>query len=310
MTHTTVLVDPSLAATRPADPVFVDDPSTTPFHLMTRPVARARQHHPRAGHRRAEPVAVPGLAELADHRAALGVLAAQPVGLLERMIAGAIDAAPRSVSTRGSPRWPPSGWRRCAPPDPTVAISARTHGSMPRRSRRWCRATTIRSLSIPTARATCTPHGWSMPAPPPCCAARSSPASAEGAEAAVRRRPVGRPRRRRGRTARRACATAPASERCSANGSSGGWSTPVSAPAPDIARRHAAVDGSGRRRLDGLHAARALGSRRPDRPGRRPVRLNATIDAIGDLLLAESVHHQAAGNPARPSRRSPRWTAG
>ena len=59
------------------------------------------------------------------------------------------------------------------------------------------------------------------------------------------------------------------------------------------------MDGSGRRRLDGLHAAAHWASGGPTDLGDVPARLNATIDAIGDLLLAESVHHQAAGNPAR-----------
>jgi hypothetical protein len=59
------------------------------------------------------------------------------------------------------------------------------------------------------------------------------------------------------------------------------------------------MDGSGRSRLDGLHAAAHWASGGPTDLGDIPSRLNATIDAIGDLLLAESVHHQAAGNPAR-----------
>jgi hypothetical protein len=59
------------------------------------------------------------------------------------------------------------------------------------------------------------------------------------------------------------------------------------------------VDGSGRRRLDGLQAAAGWASGGPTGVGDVPARLNAMIDAIGDLLLAESVHHQAAGNPAR-----------
>jgi hypothetical protein len=68
---------------------------------------------------------------------------------------------------------------------------------------------------------------------------------------------------------------------------------------PDMRADMPLMDGSGRSRLDGLHAAAHWASGGPTDLGDVPSRLNATIDAIGDLLLAESVHHQAAGNSAR-----------
>ena len=69
------------------------------------------------------------------------------------------------------------------------------------------------------------------------------------------------------------------------------------------------MDGSGRLRLDGMHVAAHWTSGGPPDLGDVPARLNATIDAIGDLLLAEAVHHQAAGNPARAQPALRRWTA-
>ncbi len=68
---------------------------------------------------------------------------------------------------------------------------------------------------------------------------------------------------------------------------------------PAVRERFDLVDGSGRRRIDGLRAAEAWVADPPTDLGQIPARLAAAIDAIGDLLLAEAVHHQSAGNPTR-----------
>lgn len=59
------------------------------------------------------------------------------------------------------------------------------------------------------------------------------------------------------------------------------------------------VDGSGRKRIDGLRAVDAWGKMPRALMNPVQVRMVAVMDAIGDLLLAEAVHQQASGNPGR-----------
>jgi hypothetical protein len=68
---------------------------------------------------------------------------------------------------------------------------------------------------------------------------------------------------------------------------------------PDVRGQFALVDGSGRKRIDGLKAAQAWSAAPP--ADLLPVArlLAAVTDAIADLLLAEAVHQQASGNPGR-----------
>ena len=216
MTHTTVLVNPALSA----DPVFVEDPSATPFALMTRPVPALGNITLEQAIAAPSLVPFPDLAGLADHRAALGVLATQPVGLLERLTAGAIDAASHRldawVTALATERL--ATMRAARPEGCHLGAYAWVDAPPVPRS---CRPTATRWRTIPTARATSTPPAWSTPAPRPCCAAGSSPGCARA------------PRPRSPSTCRRTaspmrwpcstgCATGPAWGRCSVSVSSGG----------------------------------------------------------------------------------------
>ncbi len=68
---------------------------------------------------------------------------------------------------------------------------------------------------------------------------------------------------------------------------------------PDVRGEFPLVDGSGRKRIDGLKAAQAWSENPP--PDLVPVArlLAAVTDSVADLLLAEAVHQQASGNPGR-----------
>ena len=113
MTHTAVMVDPTLGAARPADPVFVEDPSTTPFAKMTRPVAALGGMTLEQAIAAPSLLPLPDLAGLADHRAASACSPLNPSGCSSGSPSGR-STRHRTASTPGSPRWPRNGWRRCA----------------------------------------------------------------------------------------------------------------------------------------------------------------------------------------------------
>ncbi|MBC7925167.1 MAG: hypothetical protein H7039_05875 [Bryobacteraceae bacterium] len=68
---------------------------------------------------------------------------------------------------------------------------------------------------------------------------------------------------------------------------------------PDVRTQFALVDGSGRKRINGLKAAQAWNQSPPSNLPAVASRLASVTDAIGDLLLAEAVHQQSTGNPGR-----------
>ncbi len=68
---------------------------------------------------------------------------------------------------------------------------------------------------------------------------------------------------------------------------------------PDVRAQFALVDGSGRKRIDGLQAARAWSENPPSDLAPVARLLAAVTDSIADLLLAEAVHQQASGNSVR-----------
>src|SRR4029078_4860530 len=68
---------------------------------------------------------------------------------------------------------------------------------------------------------------------------------------------------------------------------------------PDMRADMPLMRGSGRLRLEGVHVAEHWAFGGPPDLGDVPAPLNATVDAMGDLLLADAVHHQDAGHPAR-----------
>jgi hypothetical protein len=68
---------------------------------------------------------------------------------------------------------------------------------------------------------------------------------------------------------------------------------------PDLRSQFALVDGSGRSRINGIQVAEAWRAAPPADLRPVPERLAELVDAVGDLLLAEAVHQQSAGNPGR-----------
>ncbi|MFZ4573787.1 MAG: hypothetical protein ACOYN0_05275 [Phycisphaerales bacterium] len=68
---------------------------------------------------------------------------------------------------------------------------------------------------------------------------------------------------------------------------------------PDLRRQFAIVDGSGRTRINGIQVAESWRTAPPANLRPVPERLADLVDAVGDLLLAEAVHQQSAGNPGR-----------
>ncbi len=298
MTHTTVLVDPALAGTRPADPVFVEDASTTPFQLMTRPVPALGNITLEQAFAAPSLLPFPDLAELADHRAALGVIAAQPVGLLERLTVGAIDAASFRLDA----------WVTALATERLAAMRARRpHG---------CHLGAFAWVDAPPVPSVVPRDGDPVTVDPDSEGYLHAPRLEHARTAAVLRGAF-LARLREG-------AEAPFAVDLSAarvgdaialldgvrNGASLGallgerierWmiDAGLGDRLPAMREDMPLMDGSGRLRLDGLHAAAHWASGGPTDLADIPSRLNATIDAIGDLLLVESVHHQAAGNPTR-----------
>jgi len=68
---------------------------------------------------------------------------------------------------------------------------------------------------------------------------------------------------------------------------------------PDVRGQFALVDGSGRKRIDGLKAAAAWSENPPADLAPVARLLAAVTDSVADLLLAEAVHQQSSGNPVR-----------
>ena len=298
MTHTVAGPNPSLTATTVADPVFVEDPSTTAFHRLTLPSAALGNISLEQAIAAPSLLPFPALAELADHRAELGVLAAQPVGLLERLTVGAIDVASHRLDA----------WVTALATERLAAMRAARPTGCHLGGYAWLDAPEVPSV---------VPRDGDPVMVDPDSEGYLHGARLEQARTAAVLRGGFLARLREG-------AEAPLAVDLSAdrvadalalldgvrNGASLGallgerierWMVDAGLGAllPAMRDDMPLMDGSGRRRLDGLHAAAHWAFGGPTDLADVPARLNATVDAIGDLLLAESVHHQAAGNPAR-----------
>lgn len=298
MTHTTVLVDPTLTGTVRADPVFVEDPSSTAFQLMKRPVAALGNQTLEQAIAGQSLLPIPALAELAEHRAALGVLAAQPVGVLERLTNGAIDAASYRVDA----------W--------VTALATERLAAMRTARPAGCHLGAYAWVDAPPVPSVVPRDGDPVTVDPDSEGFIHAPRLEQARTAAVLRGAF-LARLREGAEAPFAVdlssdrvADAMALMDGVRNGASLGallgerierWliDAGFGDRLPDMRADMPLMDGSGRQRLDGVHAAQHWEFGAPSDLGDIPARVNATIDAIGDLLLAESVHHQAGGNPAR-----------
>lgn len=300
--HATLLVMAKAADRILAQPAllereFVDSQAPTVWARLSTPVATLNNRTPAELMR--GPIAnVPGLADLAQHRRVLGTLARLPVGELERLTAEGVDSASHRLDA----------W--------ITALASERLAEM--------RATTPRGTLLGA-------YAWVDAPPLPTVPARDGqpPAVDPDSQGFIHA-----PRLAQARTAavlrgaflarEHEAAQAPlvidlSSDRVRAarqllegvrNGATVAallgeklerWMVEagLGPRLPDLRQQFALVDGSGRTRINGVQAAEAWRAAPPVNLGPVPERLAELVDAVGDLLLAEAVHQQGAGNPGR-----------